>query len=430
MNFSSFSFGCRVNEAERERFNRELINHGFNYDEKNPNFIVINTCAVTHKAEREARNLINHLKKNFPKAKIIITGCAATYWQKNNLNSHLPVDLIINNQQKENLVKILKSLPSDLRGQKRLGITTQKPSIFSKFLSSKRLLVKIQDGCHRFCTFCIVPYLRGKPRSERIKNIVLKIKNEEKNTSEVILTAINTEAFGLDTKENLIDLISQIIKKTTVPRISLGSIHPWSINSQFLNFYQKILTLNRLVDFFHIPIQSGSNTILKLMKRGYTKEELAEKLEGIKKLNPWAFLATDVIVGFLGENEKEFKKTYQFLEKSPLARFHIFRFSKRKNTAAFYLAKNIKEPDEKTKKIRSQLLHQLSRKKFHLFLEKNLGRWTKVLILNKKVDGFYEGLTDNQLPIIIYPKKKKNPGDIIDVKITEIKNNNLIGSLF
>ncbi|MCX7881217.1 MAG: MiaB/RimO family radical SAM methylthiotransferase [Patescibacteria group bacterium] len=437
MRFCSFAFGCRVNEAEKEKIDKELIEKGFVYDKKNPQFYIINTCAVTQKAERECRNLIYQIKKKLPQTKIIITGCVATYWQKtniiNNLKKDLPIDLLINNQNKEKLIKIIqKSLShqanSDLVGQNWLVRKSQKLAVFSKFLSSGRLLVKIQDGCQRFCSYCIVPYLRGLPKSIKINDIVDYINQNQSQVSEIILTAINTEAFGYDTKETFIDLIKNIIQKTTIPRISFGSIHPLSINLQFLNFYQKILTTNRLVNFFHIPIQSGSNTILNLMKRGYQKEEIMEKLNSLYKINPFSFLATDIIVGFLGETEKEFEKTYQFLEKSPLSRFHIFRFSKRKNTAAFYMTKNIKEPEEKTKKIRSQILRKLSQKKYQLFLEKNLNRITTTLILNKKTDDFWEGLLDNQLPILIR-KEKLSPGKIVNVKIEEIKNNFLIGKI-
>lgn len=423
MKFFSIAFGCRVNEAEKEAIDKTLIEKRFIFDEKNPDVYIINTCAVTHKAEREARNLIYQLRKKHPKAKIIITGCAATYWQKNKLYQNLPVDDIIDNQNKA-------SLPAKLH--LRSVTRPQKSKNFSKFLSSNRLLVKIQDGCHRFCTYCIVPYLRGVPKSQPIKEIIKHINhiNNKKchpefisgSPSEIILTAINTEAFGYDTGESFIDLIDEIIKKTSIPRISFGSIHPWSITSQFIIFYQKILTTNRLVNFFHIPIQSGSNTILKLMKREYNTEEILEKLHALKKVNPLAFLATDIIIGFLEETDKEFEKTYQFLEKSPISRFHVFRFSKRKNTAAYFMAKNMKEPSDKEKKLRSQSLRTLSQKKYLKFLEENLGRKTTALILNKKEKDYFHGLLDNQLPTLIKANKNFSPGEIINVKTAEIKN--------
>ena len=426
--FSSFAFGCRVNEAEKEALDKKMLEAGFSFNKNRPNIFIINTCAITHKAEREARNLIYQIKRKNPQTKIVITGCSATYWQKNKLYEKLPIDLLVDNINKEFLVELIKKR---LLNQKKdiqpphLGGVEYK--LTSKFLTSNRLLVKIQDGCQRFCTFCIVPYLRGLPKSKKIKEIVEEINNYPEKISEVILTAINTEAFGLDTGESFIDLIEKVLKNTSIPRLSFGSIHPWSIIPQFINFYQKILTEKRLVNFFHIPLQSGSNTILKLMKRGYTKEEILEKLSALEKINPLSLLATDVIVGFLGETKTEFEETYRFLEKSPLVKFHIFRFSKRKNTAAFYMAKNLKEPGEEEKKKRAKALAELFAKKYQQFLEKNLGRLSTALILNKKENGFYEALLDNQLPILIEKNKDIIHGEIVKVKVERIKDEKLVG---
>jgi threonylcarbamoyladenosine tRNA methylthiotransferase MtaB len=264
---------------------------------------------------------------------------------------------------------------------------------------------------------------------KKIEEIVKEINNYPEKISEVILTAINTEAFGLDTGESFIDLIEKVLEKTSIPRLSFGSIHPWSITPQFINFYQKILTTNRFVKFFHIPLQSGSNTILKLMKRGYTREEILEKLHALQKINPLSLLATDVIVGFLGETKTEFEETYRFLEKSPLVKFHIFRFSKRKNTAAFYMAKNLKEPGEEEKKKRAKALAELFAKKYQQFLEKNLGRLSTALILKKQENSFYEALLDNQLPILIEKNKDIIPGEIVKVKVERIKNGKLVGKI-
>ena len=428
--FFSFAFGCRVNEAEKEALDKKMIEAGFSFSEKNPDIFIVNTCAVTHKAEREARNLIYQIKRKNPKTKIVVTGCSATYWQKNKVYENLPIDLLIDNINKEFLVELIKkrllNQKKDVQNQHLEGLEYK---LKSKFLSSGRLLVKIQDGCQRFCTFCIVPYLRGLPKSKKIHEIINQINAYPEKISEVILTAINTEAFGLDTGENFIELIEKVLKNTYVPRLSFGSIHPWSITSQFINFYQKILTQERLVNFFHIPLQSGSNTILKLMKRGYQAEEILEKLYALQKINPLSLLATDVIVGFLGETEREFEETYQFLERSPLVKFHIFRFSKRKNTAAFYMAKSIKEPNEDEKKKRAKALAKLSAKKYLKFLEKNLRRISTALILNKQENGFFEALLDNQLPIFIEKRNDINPGKIVKVKVERVKNGRLVGKI-
>jgi len=409
--FFSYSFGCRVNQAEKESLDQQLYHYGFISDSHSPAIYIINTCAVTAKAEREARQLIYQLKRKNPKAKIIVTGCSATYWLKKHLT--LPeADLYLDNKHKARLADQI------VQGYFPIG----------KYLASSRLLVKIQDGCNRFCTYCITAYLRGKPKSKPIKAILEQIKPLSGQVKELILTAINTEAYGQDTGENLVELTKILINNTNIPRISFGSIHPWGVNKQFLAFYKRYLHKKRLVNFFHVPLQSGSDKILKLMKRGYTSEKFLDQLKKIKKINPYAFIATDVIVGFLGETDKEFQKTVNFLKKAPISRFHIFRFSNRPNTAAFFMKNKIKEPTNQEKIKRAKVLAQLGKQKYLVFLKKNFGRTSSALFLVKKVEEYQMALLDNQLPILV--KTNKNlAGQIKNVKILSVKNNCLIGKL-
>lgn len=425
--FFTYSFGCRVNQAEKEVIDEEMQKAGFSFKEGGSDVSIINTCAVTHKAEREAKQLIYRLKKSNPEGQIIITGCSATYWKKNDLLKKLPVDMVVDNINKGFLVKLIKKKLSSRDGQDPPSSRLRRAS---KYLNSGRVLIKIQDGCQRFCTYCIVPYLRGAPKSETVKNLVSRLEKKSfgVDIKEVIFTAINTEAFGLDTDESLITLIDRTIEKTKISRISFGSIHPWSVNNEFLSYYKKILPLNRLVNFFHVPIQSGSNKILNLMKRDYKSEEIMLKLNEIKKLNPLALIATDVIVGFLDETEKDFQDTYDFLEKSPISKFHIFRFSNRSSTAAHYMKKNLKETSATIKIKRAKLLAELGKKKYEEFLKKNVGRTSSVLFLNTIVNGYSEGLLDNQLPIYVKTIKNLN-GQIKKVKILEYKKGKLFGRI-
>lgn len=423
--FFSYAFGCRVNEAEKEVIDQQLLFHGFKFDKDNPDIYIINTCSVTHKAEREARQLIYQIKRKLPKTKIVVTGCSATYWLKNNSNQKLPVDLLVDNVNKAYLVELIKKrIGEKLSERKKDFVAT------SKFLRSKRMMIKIQDGCQRFCSFCIVPYLRGLPKSEKIQDIIKKINHFKDKVNEVILTAINTQAFGYDTNESFVELLKKVIDDTSVKRVSLGSVHPWSLNDDFFEFYQNYLFKNRLVNFFHIPIQSGSNKILKLMKRDYSKDEILEKINKIKKINPFSFIGTDIIVGFLDEEKTDFEETYKFLKQSPINRFHVFRFSVREKTAAFYLKKRLKEPESKEKEERSKILINLSKEKFNQFLEKNVNRYTSVLILDKKDRHFFHGLTDNQLPIVLPKSSLYQKGEIVEkVKIVGFKNSLLLGKI-
>ena len=359
--FYSFSFGCRVNEAEKVVLDKKLMELGLVFNSKNPDFYIINSCAVTGKAEREVRQHIYQTRKKFPKTNIIVTGCAATNWLKNHIYVR-DVDYLVSNNQKSTIANILQRLSKNIVvPYQRVNMVTR---CHDKFLASGRLMVKIQDGCDRFCSYCIVPFVRGIPRSRLAHEIIEEIKQHDEHVKEVILTAINTECFGKDTGETLIDLIDAVIKQTHVPKISFGSIHPWSITDEFLNYYQSIMPTNRFVPFFHIPIQSGSNTILQRMNRGYTKEEILKKLLKIKAINPHAFIGTDIIVGFPGETDKEFQETYDFLKTAPIDKIHVFRYSKRPGTRAEIL---LNEPSPQEKQKRSQKLIELGKMKIKTY---------------------------------------------------------------
>jgi len=426
ISFFSFSFGCRINQAETEAINLRLIEAGLVFCAANPNIYIINTCAVTGKAEREARQHIYQIKRKFPKTYLVVTGCSATFWMKNNTFKDMPVSLFISNKNKENTVKqiiqnysLLDSAVYDRSGHKE----TQ-----NKYLLSNRYFIKIQDGCQRFCSYCIVPYLRGLPKSKKISEIINEINKLDSGTKEVILTAINTEAYGLDTGEKFTDLISEVVGKTKIPRISFGSINPWSVDNNLYKVFLKYKKINRLLNFFHIPLQSGSDKVLKLMKRGYTSDEFKDKLGILKKISPLPLIATDVIVGFLGEGDKEFKETYKFLKDSPIDKFHVFKYSIRKGTAADYLSRKIKEPSMQIKKQRANQLLALGEKKYDKFIEKLIGVKSTVLFLNKTKDGYRQALLENQVPIWIKTSKNLN-GQIKNIQVESKKNGCLFGKI-
>ena len=431
ISFTTFSFGCRVNEAERQALESKLIEAGFTPDRQKPQICLINTCAVTVKAEREAKQLIYRLRRDFPQAKIVVTGCAATYWEKNGFYKDLPVDMLIGNTQKDYLVGLLKKRQNASSSNNLINLSGYF-SYSGKLPESGRILVKIQDGCQRFCTYCIVPYLRGQPKSEKIENIVERIRAVGTKfispVKEIILTAINTEAFGYDTGETFVDLLKRIIDKTTIPRISCGSINPWSIDDDFLRFYKQNKSLKRFVNFFHVPLQSGSNKILSLMKRGYTAEDFMDKIVTLHKINPFALIATDIIVGFLDETDKDFEDTYRFLEKSPIAKFHIFRFSKRDNTAAYFMTKRLNEPPSTVKNERAKQLKELGDRKYNQFLIKLINYNSTALFINKSEGNYQEALLDNQIPAWIKTENNLN-GQIKNVCVTEFKNGKLFGKI-
>ena len=421
--FSSFSFGCRVNQAEKEALDRALVAKGYINRENGADLYILNTCSVTHKAEREAKQHIYQIRRLYPKIKIVVTGCAATNWQKIG-EKVKEIDYLVDNQSKEYIAELIDKKFS-LSKQPKHTVNSNKAVRNDKFIRSGRIILKIQDGCQRFCSFCIVPYLRGIPKSSSIDSI-LKLIRENAEFNEVILTAINTQAFGYDTKEKFTDLVKRVLEETELKRLSFGSIHPWSIDEEFLKLYGKYAASKRFVHFFHIPLQSGSNKTLNLMKRGYTREEFIDKLNKISKLNPMVFIGTDVIVGFLEETDQDFEDTYDFLEKTPISKFHVFRFSKREHTAAYHLSKRLKSPSPAKAQARSVKLRKLSQEKYLRFLEKHINNEFEAMFLEKRDDGHQLTLLNNQVPAYIAIQKDMT-GQLKSVKISELKNGILFG---
>ena len=421
--FQSFVFGCRVNEAERIKIDRELVEAGYTVDLASPSFLIINTCAITGKAEREAKQLIYQLRKRHPEAKVVLTGCSATLWKKYETTDKSLGDIIAPNDKKSSLVDILAqgatyevaASPAPLAAYASANRATD------KFRFSNRLLVKIQDGCQRFCSYCIVPYLRGLPQSQSIQSIVSYINSFSTMPSEVVLSAINTEAFGVDNGESFIELIKQVLSQTKVPRIAFGSIHPWSITDEFIEYYKKHLSKEkRFIHFFHVPIQSGSQTMLGYMKREYDISNVMEKLIEIRNINPDALIATDIIVGFLGETDELFEESYSLLKNGPINRLHVFRFSNRPHTAAYYLKNKLTEPAMEKKKEWSMRLITLSKDTYTSFLSTQVGKSTTALaishensrtkiLLNNHIEGVMQG-------------KHCLPGELVHVTIIAAKD--------
>ncbi|MCL4375021.1 MiaB/RimO family radical SAM methylthiotransferase [Patescibacteria group bacterium] len=417
--FASFSFGCRVNMAEKIELDQALIGLGFRYDPDRPELFIINTCAVTGKAERETRQLVYQLRRRFPGLKIVLTGCSATYWKKHRLFADLPVDLVVTNRDKARLPVMIQTRFSSPSGNYKIDKNQG-----NKYLESGRYLIKIQDGCRRFCSYCIVPYLRTEPATRPIAQIVGTIDRLDKNIKEVILTAINTEVYG---DVNLVRLI-KAVHSTKIARLSFGSIHPWSLSETFLRYYRTIADSSRFVDFFHVPLQSGANRILRLMRRDYNREEIEEKLIQIRRANPRALIATDIITGFLDETERDFKETCAFLQRAPIYKLHVFRFSRRRHTAADFMAKRLPELSSATKLKRSRALIKLGEEKYARFIGGLRGWRSTALFINHPRQGGQPALLENQVPVWI-PTTKDYAGEIKHVIVTEIRHGQLTGKL-
>lgn len=332
--FAVYNFGCRVNAAETNQFAQSLINQGFLPNQDNPDTIFINTCSVTKKADIESVGLIRRLQKKYPNAKIIVSGCA-------NLKdvSKLPNVSILDNKQKEEKLE-------DLNCE-----YTHK--IADKFSHTNRFLLKIQSGCTAFCTYCTVPYKRHYLWSLPIDTAVSTVKKAiADNYKEIIITGVNLNQYT----PRFSNLLKALLEKTDISLISFGSIPINCIDDNLIKLFQKYP--NRLQKFLHIPLQSGSDKILKLMGRNYTKKIILEKFELLNKIGDLTF-GTDIIVAFPSETDADFQETYDLCQKLNFTKIHVFKYSPRPGTAARKLFLESEKIEKDIAKLRSQKLRNI-----------------------------------------------------------------------
>jgi threonylcarbamoyladenosine tRNA methylthiotransferase MtaB len=334
--FLAISFGCRVNAAETNQWSQMLLNQGF-VPTKNqtPHIIIINTCAITKKGEKESLNKIKQLHKKYSKSQIYVTGCAS--FKK---IEQLPNIKLFNNNQKEEFLKNLKSFYTS--------------KIKDKFSNTHRYILKIQSGCTQFCSYCIVPFRRNYLQSLTINDAVKTVNKITKNGyKELIITGVNLDQY----KPGLSNLLEKLLQKTNIKLISFGSIPISCLDNKFIKLIKKYP--NRVHLFFHIPIQSGSNKILKLMNRPYTKKDILQKIQKLKASIPDLKLGTDIIVGFPTETEKDFKETLNLCKKIGFSKIHTFPFSPRPGTKARIIHQNSPKITKEILKSRSSQIRNI-----------------------------------------------------------------------
>ncbi len=332
--FLAINFGCRVNAAETNQWSQTFIEQGFVPSEDKPDIIFVNTCAITKKGEKESLSKIRVLQKKFPKAKIIVSGCA-------NLSKLINVDIIKNQEKEERLIKLGSFYSTE---------------IGDKYTPYKRFMLKVQSGCSQNCSYCIVPKKRPYLFSLSISDAIKTIKKIENDYDEIIITGVNLNQY----QYGFSNLIENILEKTNIKLISFGSIPLNCIDDKFI----KLLKNPRISHFLHIPIQSGSDRILKLMHRPYNQAKIIETFKKIKNCcSPLFFdFGTDIIVGFPTETEKDFKDTLDICKKIGFKKIHTFRYSPRPDTEAQKLFEKNKKIGKEELKRRSTLIRNLSAK--------------------------------------------------------------------
>ena len=410
------TFGCKLNFSETSSISRMFKKKGFKNISifKNPKKIVINTCSVTENADKKCKDLIKKIKRKSPDSEITVIGCYAQLKPKEieKLNG---VDKVLGNKEKFEINNYF------INKKERVIHSKIEESTKFNFTYSiderTRSFLKVQDGCNYGCSFCTIPLARGKSRSSTTSDVLKKIDNLIlKGSKEIVLSGINIGDFGIidgKRKETFKDLISKIEKIKKKIRFRISSIEPNLLNDDIINL---IHNSKKFLNHFHIPLQSGSNKILKKMSRRYNRKLYQDKINKIKKLMPKACIGADVIVGFPGESNKDFNETYKFINKLDIDYLHVFPYSERNNTRAKLI--NDEVPLEIRNK-RSKMLRILSEKKKRKFYENNLNSVKNVLFEKGKNKSYLYGFSENYVRVKV-PYNKKLSGKIKSTLLNEI----------
>lgn len=414
--FSILTLGCKVNQYESEAMAELFEKNGYiqvDNDTDVADVYIVNTCTVTNLSDRKSRQYIRRAKRENPDSTVAVVGCYAQVAPKE-VEKIEGVDVVIGTSERSKIVDLIEEAKEE---DKKINIVRDiKKDRDFQFIKidenfhKTRSYMKVQDGCNRYCTYCIIPYARGTIRSRRIGDCVREaIRLANAGYKEIILTGIHVGSYGVDLGPvRLIDLIEAIAEVDGIERIRLSSVEPNIISEDFM---RRAIACSKLCDHFHLSLQSGSNKVLKDMNRHYNREEFIEKTKIIKKYMPYAGLTTDIIVGFPGESDEDFEDSLSIVREVEFSKVHVFKYSKRKNTPA---ADRADQVDGNIKIKRSEELIKLQDQYLKKFREKNMPRTLKVLF-EEFDQGYYFGYTDNYIRV-----KVKSDKDLIN-KILDVR---------
>ena len=407
------NLGCKVNAYETEAMQHLLEDAGYEIVPftETADVYVINTCSVTNMADRKSRQMLHKAKKNNPESIVVATGCYVQTKEQEAIED-LAVDIIIGNNRKHELVELINDYikAHDKSMDAVLGINDGNQDYeelyIEKTAEHTRAFIKVQDGCNQFCSYCIIPYARGRVRSRNAENVVEEVKRLASNGfKEVVLTGIHLSSYGVDCGDNLLNLIKKVHEVEGIERIRLGSLEPRLITEEFT---KELSTLKKICPHFHLSLQSGCDETLKRMNRKYTSAEYKNGCNILRKYFKHPAITTDVIVGFPGETDEEFKTTKAFLEDIHFYEMHIFKYSKRQGTRAAVMANQIPEP-VKTK--RSAILFDIEKKMSDEFRKYYVGSTQEVLFEEQvQIDGieYYVGYTKEYVKVAAVGKNLEN----------------------
>jgi threonylcarbamoyladenosine tRNA methylthiotransferase MtaB len=424
---SFYTLGCKLNFAETSSIARRLQQVGFERVEftDHADLVIINSCSVTAEGDKKTRNIIRQAVRKNPDAVVVVTGCYAQLHPES-IQKIEGVDLIVGSDGKLSIPDYLGNL--EKRG--RVEVYVQKAREFRNYFHAwsfgdrTRSFLKVQDGCDYYCTYCTIPFARGKSRNDSIKNTMAQAREiVEKGVQEIILSGVNIGDFGKSTGEKFIDLLRELDKIGDLKRVRISSVEPDLLTDEIIEFAAQS---ERIMPHFHLPLQSGSNDVLALMKRKYTREVFASRVEKIRKELPHAFIGVDVIAGSNGETDEFFRDSYQFIADLDVTQLHAFPYSERPGTKALEI-KPVVPVEER--KLRTQRLISLSNRKTEYFYFQHLGAVHDVLFEEAKEKKIISGFTENYIRVETdYDERLENK--IIRVKLENIlPNGNVRGKV-
>ena len=419
MNFNVINLGCKVNAYEAESTARSLEQHGYRrVNNDGADITIIYTCAVTNMAAQKSRKMIHRAKRNNPESTIVVAGC----YSQIDPDALKEADILIGTKHKSKLLDYLLEYEKNherIVDIEKVDVLPFENMFVDQFDNQTRAYLKIQDGCNQFCTYCVIPFARGRERSMAVNDVLESVKMLQEKHSEIVLSGIHTGRYGRDIGMTLSSLLDELFAVSPENfRFRISSIEMTEIDDHLIELMKKD---HRIARHFHIPLQSGCDTVLKRMNRPYTTKEFLERIEYIRKEIPGISISTDLIVGFPGETDEEFKKTCDFLKECQFSFLHIFPYSLRSGTKAASMENQI---DPKIKKNRAAICAEINEELYDKYKESYLDKEVTVLF-EKNEDGYTFGHSSEYLPVLVkgeYPRST-----FVKVKISELKNHQLYG---
>ena len=413
------TLGCKVNSYESEFIRNLFLNEGYTLSENNPDVYVINTCTVTNDADKKSKKMINSIRKNNKDSIVLALGCFCQN-KMNDINKYINADIILGNKDKSKIVNYVNEF---LKNKKKIvkfyDMNIQEfEDMEIKCYAKARAFVKIEDGCNNFCSYCIIPYVRGRVRSKNIDKVIHEVDNLLLNGhKEIVLTGIHIGQYGKDINLKLYNLLTELLKNNKLKCLRLSSIEVVEIDDDIINL---IKNNNKMASHMHIPLQSGCDKILKLMNGRYNKKEYKLIIDKIRQARENISITTDVIVGFPMETDEDFKETYNFCKEMKFTKIHVFPYSDREGTVASKMNGKI---DNTIKKERVRKLIELSNELQKDYYYSFIGKKEKIII-ESYIDGYYIGHTSNYLKLKLKGNYEiRNEYEIvIDESMFEIEN--------